>query len=204
MQDGKENIPQSGDGEVSSQEASAQVEQVKGCLYASILPRTARWMRRRLEGDVARRIYSVLHRLEAAHEIEYERDGTWWKVEGAHKGGAADLFDPMSLVGPIWEPRVVEALRARGLEVEQQRHELSYYLDIALVGENGVKLDVEVDGRSHRMIDGRRRVSDLVRDVRLKGCGWVVHRIWVTDLMRDFEGRIDEVVELWKNLERRR
>lgn len=179
------------------------VQQVREILAASKLPRTSRWIRRRQEGEATLRVHSALHHLENRGEIEYLRDGTWRvrATEAGSRSRGAAIWDPMRLVGPVWEPRVVEALKAEGLPVEQQRHELSYYLDIAVCCANGKKLNVEVDGRTHRSRDGRRRRSDVVRDARLHAEGWLVHRIWVRDLIKDFDAQIKDVVQVWKMLE---
>jgi very-short-patch-repair endonuclease len=93
-----------------------------------------------------------------------------------------------------WERRVYEALKARGLEPVPQYEIAGRRLDFALFGANGVKLDLEVDGRRwHLDIDGNRKRSDLWRDHQLKSLGWRVRRFWVDDLSRDMEGCIDLV-----------
>ena len=177
----------------------AAIQQVIDLLKISELPRTARWLRNRLEGEASLRIYSILHHLATGREIDYLRNGTWRPV-ASNEINVSSKFDPMTLVGPVWEPKVVEALLNAGIPVVQQKHVLSYYLDIAIDCQNGAKLNVEVDGRTHRRYDGRRKSADIIRDAQLRSYGWIVHRIWVKDLMTDFEARINEVIELWKNL----
>lgn len=121
-----------------------------------------------------------------------------------HREGSATesgRFDPMSLVGPVWEPRVVEALRAKGIVLEQQEHVLSYYLDISIKGKNDLKIDIEVDGSTHLTADGRRRTSDLIRDARLRATGWKVMRVWVRDLAADFDGVIESLVSRISTME---
>ena len=187
------------EGEVLSLVPTSYVQQVRDLLCMSKLPRSARWLRNRLEGEAAWRVNSSLHQLEANHEIEYGRNGTWRVVVPKEKFSDAN-FDPMTLIGPVWEPRVVDALIKAGLPVIQQMHELSYYLDIAVTCANGAKLNVEVDGRTHRRYDGRRRTSDIIRDAQLRSRGWTVHRVWVKDLMIDFDAQVEEIVKLWKTL----
>lgn len=91
-----------------------------------------------------------------------------------------------------WERRVYYALRDRGLDPHPQHEIAGRRLDFALFGANGVKLDVEVDGRRwHETPDGRRKTSDLWRDHQLKSMGWRVRRFWVDELSRDMEGCLD-------------
>jgi very-short-patch-repair endonuclease len=91
-----------------------------------------------------------------------------------------------------WERKVYHALKARGLDPYPQ-HEISgRRLDFALFGKDGVKLDLEVDGRRwHQSADGRRKTSDLWRDHQLQSLGWRVRRFWVDELSKDMEGCID-------------
>ena len=175
------------------------VKQVKDLLCKSKLPRSARWLRNRLEGEAMIRVNSALHQLEADRQIEYGRNGMW-RVIVLKEKQEDSKFDPQKLIGPVWEPRVVDALVNAGLPVIQQKHELTYYLDIAVMCANGAKLNVEVDGRTHRRYDGRRRTSDILRDAQLRSRGWVVHRVWVKDLMQDFDARVGEIVKLWESL----
>ena len=102
------------------------------------------------------------------------------------------------LIGPVWEPRVADALRDRGLVIKQQYHTCGYYLDIALLRE-GLKLNVEVDGETyHRDASGGRRSEDIYRDVILRAAGWTIIRFWVYQLREDFEGCLEKVVRTWE------
>ncbi|TDL84486.1 AAA domain-containing protein [Meridianimarinicoccus aquatilis] len=93
-----------------------------------------------------------------------------------------------------WERKVYHALKARGLDPQPQHEIAGRRLDFALFGANGVKLDLEVDGRRwHESPDGRRKTSDLWRDHQLKSMGWRVRRFWVDELSRDMEGCLDRV-----------
>jgi very-short-patch-repair endonuclease len=110
---------------------------------------------------------------------------------------AAKATEPKARVGEgvfdsDWERRVFHALRKRGLKPFPQHEIAGRRLDFALFGENGMKLDLEVDGRRwHQTADGRRKTSDLWRDQQLKSMGWRVRRFWVDELSNDMEGCID-------------
>lgn len=87
----------------------------------------------------------------------------------------------------VWEERLYNALVRRGLKPEKQYPAGNRFLDIALF-HNGVKLDVEVDGRAwHTDADGNRKVSDVLRDREMKARGWKVRRFWVSEIDRDME-----------------
>lgn len=174
---------------------------VRSLLASSPIPHGLHWLRGHLGLPFGLRAGSVLARLNASSEV-FSEDGVRWELTrpAFPYDTRLESFDPMCLVGPVWEPKFAEALRQAGLPVEQQRHELDYWLDIAVVSTNGVKFNVEVDGRTHRDCCGRRRFSDLNRDARLRAEGWTVWRVWVKDLMVDFEGKVREAVSVWNEL----
>lgn len=93
-----------------------------------------------------------------------------------------------------WERIVFHALKERGLDPQPQYEIAGRRLDFALFGANGVKLDLEVDGRRwHQTMDGRRKTSDLWRDHQLQSLGWRVCRFWVDELSSDMEKCLDRV-----------
>ena len=93
-----------------------------------------------------------------------------------------------------WEERVFHELKARGLDPKPQYEIAGRYLDFALFGPNGVRLDLEIDGRQwHADIDGNRKMGDLWRDHQLRSLGWRVRRFWVDELAKDMEGCLDRV-----------
>ena len=93
----------------------------------------------------------------------------------------------------LWERRLDTAMRARGLKPFPQYPVGSRYLDFALDPE-GVKLDVEVDGRRwHEGPDGGRKVADRLRDAELMARGWKVARFWVHELEQDMEGCLERI-----------
>ncbi len=83
------------------------------------------------------------------------------------------------LIGPVWEPRFGEALRAADLPFEQQYPTCGYYLDFAMFAKDR-KIAIEIDGETyHRAPGGGRKIDDIYRDVVLEAAGWRVLRFWV-------------------------
>lgn len=126
-------------------------------------------------------------------DLEFARSG---KVKALQILAARITERPVrsgeSVFDSDWERKVYHALRARGLEPAPQHEIAGRRLDFALFGKNGVKLDLEVDGRRwHESPDGRRKTSDLWRDHQLKSMGWRVRRFWVDELSSDMEGCLD-------------
>lgn len=108
------------------------------------------------------------------------------------------------LIGPVWEPKLAQALQAAGIDFRQQYPTCGYYLDFALVSENA-RLDIEVDGEMwHRGSDGKRLVDDLYRDHVLRAAGWEVLRFWVYELKDDIDGCIHTIRNAWERAQRRR
>lgn len=105
-------------------------------------------------------------------------------------------------VGPVWEPAFAQALWNAGLKIVQQYPADRYLLDIALISlEPFFKVDIEVDGRStHCDRHGRRKVSDIIRDAKLKESGWIVKRFWVRELIDDMDACVKQVEQLWQQL----
>lgn len=92
-----------------------------------------------------------------------------------------------------WERRLHTAMRARGLDPYPQYPVGSRYLDFALDPE-GVKLDVEVDGRRwHTDSTGGRKIADRLRDAEMHARGWKVLRFWVHELACDMETCLDRI-----------
>lgn len=93
-----------------------------------------------------------------------------------------------------WERIVDAALRQRGLDPIPQYDIAGRRLDFALFGTNGIKLDLEVDGRHyHQDPDGFRKLDDYWRDHQLRSLGWRVRRFWVDELDHDLQACIDLV-----------
>lgn len=93
-----------------------------------------------------------------------------------------------------WERRMFHALKSVGLDPVPQYEIAGRRLDFALFGADGIKLDLEVDGRLwHEDSQGRRKVSDHWRDQQLRSLGWRVRRFWVDELAKDMEGCLELV-----------
>ncbi len=91
----------------------------------------------------------------------------------------------------LWERRMHEALRRRGIAAHPQYQVGSRSLDFAIF-EGGAKLDLEVDGRAwHADASGGRKTADRMRDKELMAKGWTVRRFWVHELDADMEECLD-------------
>ena len=95
------------------------------------------------------------------------------------------------------EARLLEAMRNAGWQPSGKLYVEGYELDFALL-EQGLRLNVEVDGDHHVDARGRLRRQDLARDRILMGIGWDVIRIpawlctWDVDkAIRDIAVRFD-------------
>ena len=69
-----------------------------------------------------------------------------------------------------------------------------YDLDFALL-EQGIKLNIEVDGDQHLDVRGRQRRQDLARDRVLAKLGWTVLRIPAWRCQMEIDSVIDEIKE---------
>lgn len=108
---------------------------------------------------------------------------------------AADSPVRTELIGPVWEPRLADAMQRAGFEFYQQYRTCGFYLDFAII-RDGLKLDIEVDGETyHRGAEGDRRTEDIRRDQTLKAAGWQVERFWVYELRENMEGCITRIRE---------
>lgn len=106
-------------------------------------------------------------------------------------GGRPDL------VGPEWEPRLGEAMRAAELPFHSQFLVCGHHVDFALLRADK-KLAIEVDGETwHRDGEGRRLVDDLHRDRVLRDAGWKVVRFWVHQLRDDMDGCVEAIRNHW-------
>lgn len=147
-------------------------------------------------------------------------DGCFWAIKDSSLVNGRPLF-PMrhrfeesadgptiignpAFIGPVWEPAFAKALWRANLPIIQQYPAENYFLDIAMISEDGKdRLDIEVDGKSsHCDQFGRRKVRDVIRDARLTSAGWTIKRFWVSELMHDMDGCVDQVKELWSQREK--
>jgi very-short-patch-repair endonuclease len=142
-----------------------------------------------------RRINVAISRARAVAVVVGDLD--WARASGiAHIAELADRAThprerPQRGYDSRWERRMHEALRRRGIEAHPQYQVGSRSLDFALFGE-GVKLDLEVDGRAwHTGAGGARKTADRLRDRELTARGWKVRRFWVHELDHDMEECLD-------------
>ena len=95
------------------------------------------------------------------------------------------------------EARLLEAMRNAGWQPSAKLYVEGYELDFAVL-QQGLRLNVEVDGDQHVDARGRLRRQDLARDRILMGIGWEVIRIpawlctWdVDEAIRNIAVRMD-------------
>jgi very-short-patch-repair endonuclease len=95
-----------------------------------------------------------------------------------------------------WEKILYAALVDAGLRPIPQYDIDQYILDLAVIGEHGRKLDIEVDGeRYHRDWGGELMRRDQLRNLRLIEMGWDVMRFWVYQVRDDLHGCVERVLE---------
>lgn len=100
---------------------------------------------------------------------------------------------PRAPFDSLWERRMDEALKARGIYAIPQYPVGSKYLDFA-IDPDGARINVEVDGRRwHTDENGDRKVSDRIRDMDMTARGWKVMRFWVHELSQDMGGCVEKV-----------
>ncbi|WP_205245211.1 AAA domain-containing protein [Desulfovibrio subterraneus] len=99
-----------------------------------------------------------------------------------------------------YEKMLFKALEEAGLEPKPQYPVRFRRLDMALIrsGENGLKLDIEVDGDCHRNADGSRKLDDMWRDIELQAMGWKVARFWTYQLREDLPGSVAKIMKIWE------
>ncbi|NLM37531.1 MAG: DUF559 domain-containing protein [Firmicutes bacterium] len=93
-----------------------------------------------------------------------------------------------------WEKILYQALYKVGIKTIPQYPVEKYRLDLALITENGRRLDIEVDGeRYHRDWNRDLCQRDRLRNCRLQEYGWDVLRFWVYEVRDDLKGCIRRV-----------
>jgi very-short-patch-repair endonuclease len=106
--------------------------------------------------------------------------------EGAGSASAEFRVDSMSEKILLEAMQLGDLLPYAKLEVE------GYELDFALL-EQGIKLNIEVDGDQHLDARGRQRRQDITRDRVLAKLGWTVLRIPAWQCHKEIEVVIDEI-----------
>ncbi len=151
-----------------------------------------------LQRDWRRMNVAISRARAVAHvfgDLDYARSGAIRRLASLaaratepRRAPAEGVFDS------VWEERLYAAMRGDGLDPRPQYEIAGRRLDFALFGADGLKLDVEVDGRRwHQDTDGGRKLDDLWRDHQLRSLGWRVRRFWVDELHRDMEGCLDRI-----------
>ena len=149
-----------------------------------------------LQRDWRRLNVAVSRARAVAHvfgDLDFARSGVVRRLQSL-AARATELRKPPAegVFDSTWERRVYEALRTRKFDPKPQYEIAGRRLDFALFGADGIKLDVEVDGRRwHQDIDGNRKLDDHWRDHQLRSLGWKVRRFWVDELERDLESCLD-------------
>ena len=90
------------------------------------------------------------------------------------------------------EQRLLDAMQLRDLLPYAKLDVEGYELDFALL-EQGIRLNVEVDGDQHLDARGRQRRQDVTRDRILAKLGWTVLRIPAWRCHDEMESVIDEI-----------
>jgi len=118
-------------------------------------------------------------------------------VAYAERSGQLPAEDTVVTEGPTndFEDAVAEALRARGLAIDQQVGASAFRIDMAIRDPRDVAryvLGIECDGATYHSARTARD-RDVLRQEVLRGQGWRLHRLWSTDWWRD-PGRSIEAV----------
>ncbi len=93
-----------------------------------------------------------------------------------------------------WEKVLYTALYDAGINTIPQYSADKYKLDLAIILDNGRKLDIEVDGALyHRNWNGELCYRDQIRNQRMFELGWDVKRFWVYQIRDDLPWCIDQI-----------
>ena len=90
------------------------------------------------------------------------------------------------------EELLLDAMQLRGLRPYAKLNVEGYELDFALM-EQGMKLDIEVDGDQHHDARGQRRRQDITRDRILSNLGWATLRIPAWRCYEELDAVLDEI-----------
>ena len=90
------------------------------------------------------------------------------------------------------EELLLDAMQLRDLAPYAKLNVEGYELDFALL-EQGIKLNIEVDGDQHLDSRGRQRRQDITRDRVISKLGWTVLRIPAWRCHEEIDSVIDEI-----------
>lgn len=94
---------------------------------------------------------------------------------------------------------MLPALFDAGIKTFPQYPADKYKLDLAVLLDDGRKLDIEVDGEKyHRNWNGELCYRDQLRNQRMFELGWDVKRFWVYQIRDDTAWCVQQVAE-WIN-----
>jgi very-short-patch-repair endonuclease len=96
-----------------------------------------------------------------------------------------------------FEDAVCQALRERGLQVDQQVGASKFRIDLAIRDRRDPSryiLGVECDGRTYHS-SRTARDRDLLREQILMQMGWTIHRVWSTDWFREREAAVEAILQ---------
>ena len=178
---------------------SIESERAVSTLFARRrLPRSYHWLYLRSDDFTKAHMPSVLDKLCDDEVIAALGDGTWKQVDDSKElvdGGEASTG---SMAAPEWETALAEYLMQKGLPVQRRRRECGYALALAMTA-FAARLDVEIDGRQHRLLPSQR-ARDIARDQRLKANGWTVLRLNVEDVVASASACGEKVIAVWKKV----
>ena len=178
---------------------SIESERAVSVLFARRrLPRSYHWLYRRSDDFTKAHMPSVLNKLCDDEVITALGDGTWKQADDSK-----ELVDDGEAIAgretaPEWETVLAEYLMQKGLPVQRRRRECGYTLALAMTA-FAARLDVEIDGRQHRLLSSQR-AKDIARDQRLKASGWSVMRLDVADVVASASESGEKVIVAWKKV----
>ena len=93
-----------------------------------------------------------------------------------------------------WEKIFYTALYNAGIHTIPQYPVEKYKLDLAVILDNDIKLDIEVDGEMyHKQWNGELCYRDQLRNQRMFELGWDVRRFWVYQIRDDAEWCVQQI-----------
>ena len=116
---------------------------------------------------------------------------TYLRDEVARNDGTGEIFADFRTDSRS-EELLLDAMQLRDLRPHAKLNVEGYELDFALM-EQGMKLDIEVDGDQHHDARGQRRRQDITRDRILSNLGWTTLRIPAWRCYEELDAVIDEI-----------
>ena len=116
---------------------------------------------------------------------------TYLRNEVVRNDGTGEIFADFRTDSRS-EKLLLDAMQLRDLRPYAKLNVEGYELDFALM-EQGMKLDIEVDGDQHRDARGQRRRQDITRDRILSNLGWTTLRIPAWRCYEELDAVIGEI-----------